>query len=198
MVAVDEDARWSDAELARLGPEGRAGLIRRLIAMDGGPPRVLTVRVRHWLLLVAAGGSLVLVPWIAYLAVSLPHRYEASHWTQAWVGFDVALLLGLATTTWMIWRGRPALIIPALITATLLVCDAWFDTTTAHRSDVVVSGLSAAFAELPMAAVLLAAVVVVLRSVSVSSRGGDVTSVPAPPTPARRRTPAPRAPGPSR
>ncbi|GAA4915961.1 hypothetical protein EV188_104432 [Actinomycetospora succinea] len=165
--------RWTDDELARLSPEEREDLVRRLVATGISPPVLPAGRRRRRFLLVAAVGSLVLVPWIGILAATLPHRYEARHWTLAWVGFDVALVVGLAATAWMAWRARPALVFPALVTATLLVCDAWFDTTTAQRSDVVVSALSAVLLELPMAAVLVGAVVIVLRSLVVLRSSGD-------------------------
>ena len=156
--------------------EEREDLVRRITARGLTRPELPAGRRRRRFLLVAAIGSLVLVPWIAILAATLPHRYEARHWTLAWVGFDIALVAGLATTAWLTWRARPALVYPALITATLLVCDAWFDTTTAQRSDVLVSALSALLLELPMAAVLVVAVVIVQRSVVVSMRAGPTES----------------------
>ena len=164
--------RWTDDALARMALEDREDLLRRLLATGVSRPELPSGRRRRRLLLVASIGSLVLVPWIGILAATLPHRYEARHWTLAWVGFDIALVLGLGTTAWMAWRARPALVVPALVTATLLVCDAWFDTTTAQRSDVLVSALSALLLELPMAAVLVGAVVLVGRSVVVSMRAG--------------------------
>ncbi|MEJ2865592.1 hypothetical protein [Actinomycetospora flava] len=165
--------RWTDEELARLTVREREELVRRLVATGITHPTLPSGRRRRRFLLLAALGSLVLVPWIGVLAATLPHRYEARHWTLAWVGFDVALMAGLAVTAWMAWRARPALVVPALITATLLVCDAWFDTTTAQRSDVLVSALSALLLELPMAAVLVGAVVIVLRSLVVLRSSGD-------------------------
>ncbi|WP_345411669.1 hypothetical protein [Actinomycetospora chlora] len=165
---MDGSVRWSDDDLARLTVEERAELVRRVVAV-GAPAPPPPHRRRRFLLL-ASIGSLVLVPWIGFLAATLPHRYEARHWTLAWVGFDVVLLVGLATTAFMAWRGRPAVVFPALVTATLLVCDAWFDTTTAQRTDVVVSALSALLLELPMAAVLVAAVVLVHRQNTVTPR----------------------------
>jgi hypothetical protein len=164
----DVDARWTDDDLARLSVEERAELVSRLVATGVAPPTLPHRPRRRRFLLLAAVGSLVLVPWIGVLAATLPHRYEARHWTLAWVGFDVALVLGLAATALMAWRGRPAVIFPALVTATLLVCDAWFDTTTAQRSDVLVSALSAVLVELPMAAVLVTAVVLVHRQIVIA------------------------------
>jgi hypothetical protein len=173
---VDGSPRWTDEELARLSVEEREELVRRLVSTGVPPAELPNRRRRRRFLLVASLGSLVLVPWIGILAATLPHRYEARHWTLAWVGFDVALVIGLAATAWMAWRARPAVIFPALVTATLLVCDAWFDTTTAQRSDVLVSALSAVLLELPMAAVLVGAVVLVQRQVVVAMRAGPEAS----------------------
>ncbi|MHC1558882.1 hypothetical protein ACR9E3_07995 [Actinomycetospora sp. C-140] len=173
---MDTSPRWSDEDLERMSVEEREDLVRRVTARGVSHPELPAGRRRRRFLLIAAIGSLVLVPWIGILAATLPHRYEARHWTLAWVGFDVALVVGLAMTAWMTWRARPALVYPALITATLLVCDAWFDTTTAQRSDVLVSALSALLLELPMAAVLIGAVVLVQRSVVVSVRAGPIDS----------------------
>ncbi|WP_052682085.1 hypothetical protein [Saccharothrix sp. ST-888] len=45
-----------------------------------------------------------LVPWIAFLAATLPVHDESRQWRPAWVGFDMALLAALAATAWAGWR----------------------------------------------------------------------------------------------
>jgi hypothetical protein len=157
--------RLSDQQLMSLSAMQRRELVDRLIAL-GVPPPVLP-HGPYWrrVLTTVVIGSIVMIPWIASLAVTLPRHYVASHWTLAWVGFDLALTAALATTAWMTWRGRPVAVIPASITATLLVCDAWFDTTTAGRADVLVSLLFAVAIELPVALLLLVAVRTVLRGI---------------------------------
>ena len=149
-----------DEQIEAMSGAEREALRLRLARFDGTRPTA--DRVRRRFVLVAAVGSLVLVPWIGYLAWTLPHRYVAVHWTMAWVGFDIALLAAWPHS-WLTWRQRPLLVVPALVAATLLVCDAWFDTTTANRSDRGVSALSALFLELPMAFVLVVAATLVLR-----------------------------------
>ena len=37
--------------------------------------------------------AVLLIPWIAYLGLSLPHRYVAHNWDATWVGFDVLLFV---------------------------------------------------------------------------------------------------------
>lgn len=98
----------------------------------------------------------VLVPWTIFLGFSLPDQYRAHHWRLAWAGFDCLLLLGLSLTGYLGWRRRQA-VIPALIaTATLLVCDAWFDISLdLGTPEVWWSLASAALIELPLAAFFL-------------------------------------------
>jgi len=153
----------TDDVLEAMSADERRDLAARLARYEDGGDADGAERRRRRFVTVAAAGSVVLVPWIAVLAVTLPHRYVAAHWTLAWVGFDVALLVGLAATAYLAWRGRPLMIVSALVTATLLVCDAWFDSTTADRADRLVSVLSALLVELPMAVVLVTAAVLVIR-----------------------------------
>jgi hypothetical protein len=172
VVAMDgeqaSDPVITDQQLATMSAMQRRELVDRLIGLGVTAP--VLPRGPYWrrVLTAAVVGSLVMIPWIAVLAVTLPRHYLASHWTLAWVGFDLGLMAALATTAWMTWRGRPFAVIPASITATLLACDAWFDTTTAGRSDVLVSLLFAVAVELPVALLLLIAVRLVLRGLVVS------------------------------
>lgn len=102
-------------------------------------------RVVELLLLACAG----LVVWIVVLGLTLPRRYDAEHWRLAWVGFDVALLVGLASTAWAAWRRRAIIVLFATATATLMIADAWFDITTARAGDVWLSATLALCAEVP-------------------------------------------------
>jgi hypothetical protein len=101
--------------------------------------------------------------WIIVLALTLPRRYDASHWNLAWIGFDVALLAGLSATAWAAWRRRVVIILFATATATLLCADAWFDMTTARPSDLWASATLAGCAELPGAIFLVYVVVRVVN-----------------------------------
>lgn len=117
--------------------------------------------------------SFALVPWIVLLALTLPHRHVASHWTLTWVGFDVLLLAALVTTSWLAWRRRRVVVLAAFATATLLVCDAWFDVTTARPgADTVIAILTALLLELPLAALLSIVASRVLRAMSRLSLDG--------------------------
>ena len=105
----------------------------------------------------------VLVPWTAMLFLTLPRHYGANHWRLAWGGFDVGLLLALAATAVASLRRSPLAEIAATVTGTLLVCDAWFDIMTSSPAERWISILSAVFAELPLAAVLIWRTLFILR-----------------------------------
>jgi hypothetical protein len=97
-----------------------------------------------------------MVPWIVWLAVSLPTRTRAHHWNLAWVGLDVAEAVMLIATGWAAVRGSTWIEISGTATATLLVLDAWFDCTTAsHGWAFVVSLVLALVVELPLAGLSL-------------------------------------------
>ncbi|AXI77067.1 hypothetical protein [Peterkaempfera bronchialis] len=116
-----------------------------------GDARRLTFGLR---ILVAV--CLALIPWIGYLALTLPVHYVADQWRFAWVGFDIVLLSTLAATAWFGWRRRQVVIPLAIATAVLLICDAWFDVTLARGSrDFWTSLAFALLVELPLAGYLL-------------------------------------------
>jgi hypothetical protein len=112
--------------------------------------------VPRWLppLFVAAG--LALAPWIVWLVATLPSRQLASHWEIAWGGFDVALASLLVLTGITLARRSPAAEVFASMAGAFLICDAWFDVTTAHdRMELVIAVVEAVFAELPLALMCL-------------------------------------------
>ncbi len=84
-------------------------------------------RGRDRLLLGLGAAAIALLPWIGYLAASLPDRFAARQWRAAWVGFDLALTGCLATTAWLGVRRHRAAPPMLIATAVLLLCDAWFD-----------------------------------------------------------------------
>jgi phosphoribosylamine---glycine ligase len=103
----------------------------------------------------AVGGA-GLLPWMAYLAVSLPASPVAWHWPAAWIGLDAMEAAGLGSTGILMLRRDPRYCLPAIATAALLIADAWFDVTTAPPgSGELISLIMAALAEVP-AAVLCA------------------------------------------
>jgi len=149
----------SDAELRSWTPEQRAALARRLAAFGGVGPGLDALDSRQRpsrrtvVIVATALLSLGLLGWTSQLAARLPSRYLTGHWDVAWVGFDLMLAVGIAATGLSIWRGSRLAPGLALATAAMLVCDAWFDVSTAAgTTDLVTSMLLAAFVELPLAA----------------------------------------------
>lgn len=108
---------------------------------------------RPWFgyLLVFAG--VALVPWLIVLATGLPATTTAPHWTVAWVGLDSMEAIGLIATGLLTLRRSVRRVPVAAATAMLLVCDAWFDTTTSSGSGFGTALFMAFTAELPLAAV---------------------------------------------
>jgi hypothetical protein len=100
--------------------------------------------------------ALALVPWIVFLAITLPERNLSQHWDLAWAGFDVGLAVALLATGIAAWRASPWMPAAAMVSATLLVCDAWFDVVTSSTSrERLMAVVLAALCELPLAALCL-------------------------------------------
>jgi len=76
--------------------------------------------------------SIGLVGWIIYLGFSLPTSYRANHWDVAWVGFDIAMVSTFLLTSWALWKRRQIAIPSAMVSATFLVIDSWFDVATSE------------------------------------------------------------------
>jgi hypothetical protein len=98
------------------------------------------------------GAAVVLLPWIAYLAVTLPRRDLDRHYRLAWVGFDCLLVFAIVRTAYMAFRIDPRVQFPATATATLLFVDAWFDiTTSGSRAAAFEALVLALLVEIPAA-----------------------------------------------
>ena len=105
----------------------------------------------RWLPMALTIAALILVPSLVIVLAVVPTAQTAHHLKAAWTGLDVFEILALASTGLALHR-RPAIaVIPATITGTLLLCDAWLNiipTTGAARSEAI----ALAFLELPLAA----------------------------------------------
>jgi hypothetical protein len=147
-----------ESDLRLMSPEQRARLARTLAALDlPRPLRDRKARMRRRIALaIVVGSCLFLAVWIVVLALTLPTRYRAGGWRGAWVGLDIAELLALASVAWAAWRGKQLLIVAMIVTATLMCCDAWFDLTLDWGTrSFSFSLISAIFAELPLAAIMI-------------------------------------------
>ena len=147
----------------------------RLISQAGAPlidrrARALICRPSRrpvWSACIALGLASVglgLLPWMIYLATSLPASSTAYHWAAAWVGLDAMEAAGLIGTGVLIYRRDARYCLASTATAALLLVDAWFDVTTAPPgSGALASLLMAAFAEVPAAALCIGLAVSGLR-----------------------------------
>jgi hypothetical protein len=114
----------------------------------------MDLRARSWVPRLLALVALALVPWTLWLTLSLPSRHVTQHYDVAWIGFDVALAAAFAATAWSALRQPRWLVALAAATATMLLCDAWFDILTSSGGGERLEALAeATFAELPLAAI---------------------------------------------
>jgi hypothetical protein len=105
----------------------------------------------RWLPIALTITALTLVPSLVVVLAVVPAAQTAHHLKVAWTGLDVFEVLALASTGFALQRRPATAVIPATITGTLLLCDAWLNvipSTGAARSE----GIVLAFVELPLAA----------------------------------------------
>ena len=108
--------------------------------------------VPSWVAPTFAFCAVVTVPWIVYLAITLPHSQRV-HDRTAWVGFDIGLVIMLSLTAFLAWRGQPKVALAAIATATMLVVDAWFDVLTSQRGSAQLMAVVLAVVEIGLAIV---------------------------------------------
>ena len=124
-----------------------SSVVERMRLSDRGR-RAVPLWIAPAFLVIAVG----LVPWIAWLFLSLPDEATAAHWRLAWGGFDIGLAVALATTACLVLRRSPLAEVSAAVTGTMLVCDAWFDVLTSRgTTNVAIAAVLAVVAELPLA-----------------------------------------------
>jgi len=105
--------------------------------------------------------GVAMIPWLFYLAFTLPASATDGHWALAWVGLDSCEALALFATGRLLLRADNRCVLAATATAVLLLTDAWFDVTTAARGDELLTAIAmAVFAEAPVA---LACIALALR-----------------------------------
>jgi hypothetical protein len=142
-------------DLAR-DAEEVAGQLDELVVPADEPENAVLVdnaRVVRWAGPAFALFSLILLPWIAYLAYSLPSRQLSADYDVAWAGFDVMLLVALASTGYFALRRSRYLSTAATTAATLLIVDAWFDVMTTLPGQRLEPVALASGVELPLASV---------------------------------------------
>ena len=116
------------------------------------PDGRLGPRLAAWLGLGLTIAGIGMLPWMVYLAVSLPTSATAWHWPASCVGLDALEAAGLIGTGLLLLRRDARYCLTSRATAAVLLADAWFDLTTAPPGPgEVTSALTALLAELPTA-----------------------------------------------
>jgi hypothetical protein len=159
----DEVHQWSSEERAHV-----ARLLDEMV--DRPTPGRRPPRTRLLVVLVTCVGAALLVPWIAFLSVSLPQSHSVRAWNIAWVGFDIALAVSLGVTGWWVIQRRQLAIIGLAVAATLLVCDAWFDVCLSWNTSEQTWAFIGATIELPIAALMATSALRILQRSSVIVR----------------------------
>jgi hypothetical protein len=159
----------TDEEIATMTPAERRDLILRLAPHPAGMPTRQTIdRLRKWRTVLMLVCAAALIPWTVYLAITLPGHYVARNWVATWVGFDILLLAMLVLTALAGWKRKQFVFPTAFATGVLLLCDAWFDVMTSQRGgDLTQALLSAFLVELPLAFLLIAGPLRLLRYVAI-------------------------------
>ncbi|MEU7162561.1 hypothetical protein [Streptomyces chrestomyceticus] len=110
-------------------------------------PFTLTTNRRTWAGRVLTGAGLALLPWMGYLAGTLPPTEAA-----AWVALDAAEAACLLIAGTRLTNGRSGHRAAAAAAAVLLVTDAYVDVTTAGPGSELLGAVAMAVgAELPLA-----------------------------------------------
>lgn len=112
-------------------------------------------RMCRWIATLVMVSAVILLPWIAYLASSLPPSVSARHWPLVWAGLDTAMAAGLAGTGWLAFRRDRRVAFCAASTATVLVMDAWFDVCTSPAGQPLTFALIGMCVELAESAACL-------------------------------------------
>ncbi len=147
--------------------------------------RILTRlrRIRIWLLLVVGGVAVGLLPWTAYLSATLPSEHLANHWDVAWAGLDLFEAAALVALLVAIVRRSPLVPMFAAVAGTALLCDAWFDVTTAGSGRSFHWAIAEAFvAELPLAALCFWLAFETSEAIGLSAAKGSASEAGPPPT----------------
>jgi hypothetical protein len=118
-------------------------------------PAPVVTRMRRPRLALMAGGAIGLTLFV-FLAITLPANDVA-------LGFDVLLVAFMVATAVLIFLRRQLVLLTAFTTGALLICDAAFDVMTAGPHDLWESALTAALVELPLAGILIATALRILR-----------------------------------
>jgi len=154
----------SDAQITALTAAQRRELIQRLERpMADLRPKGFAAKLTQAHLGLMTGGAVFMIPWIVYLGFTLPQNYTVRNWPLTWLGFDSLLVVFMAATAILTWLHRQVLVLPAFTTGILLLCDAWFDLTTASPGELRTAVLTELFGGIPLAFILIVGALSLVR-----------------------------------
>ena len=106
--------------------------------------------VPGWVPTAFVAAAVVLVPWFVTVLRLIQRTSELHNLRLFWTGIDLFELVSMAASGWYLYRRSPYVAVSAMVTAALLLSDAWFNVVTtvhiAHRAALVM-----ALVELPLA-----------------------------------------------
>jgi hypothetical protein len=108
----------------------------------------------RWLPLALVLAAAALVPSLVISLALAPAVQIAHHLRIAWTGLDIFEGIALAATGLALRRSSQAVLVPATVTAALLLCDAWINVIPA-RGAARAEGIALAFLEVPLAVLSL-------------------------------------------
>lgn len=115
-------------------------------------PNQNKINLPSWLPWIYGTSIVWLVPWIIYLAYTLPPKQTMANWCPVWVGLDLAMAVLAAIIIYLIIKKSLWLPFPLIALSVLLFADAWFDTMTANgSSELTTAILMAVLGEIPWA-----------------------------------------------
>ena len=107
----------------------------------------------RWAPRVLGAVAVAMVPWVFVLGRTLPETTQVRHWPAVWIGLDLVMALGCATTACLYHRGDVRARLSASAVAALMVMDAWFDVLTARPGTEFTQALLCAVPELALVGV---------------------------------------------
>jgi hypothetical protein len=145
----DSDNAPGQAVAAEL-PSGSP--IEAIEAALGVIPARAQLPLPRWLGPLAICCVIGFIPWIVYLALTLPEHSRAVDYDIAWVGYDCAMCLVLGALAYCAIRRKNATGAVAAVASTMLVVDAWFDIVTTEEGRAFWMAVAAAvIGEIPLA-----------------------------------------------
>jgi hypothetical protein len=127
------------------------GVTPHPLVPDASSPLIERRWLPTWVAVAFLGFALLLLPWSAWLSITLPRKEVAYHWPLLWAGFDLLLAFALASTAVGLLRRSAWVLAAAGASAALLICDAWFDILTSPASNRWIAVTEAVVIEVPLA-----------------------------------------------